>query len=174
MSVKHGLLALLADGPRYGYQLRADFETRTGGAWPLNAGQVYTTLGRLERDGLVVQQGQDSEGHLFYALAEPGRQELASWLETPVDRAPPPRDELAIKLALAADLSGVDPRTVVQRQRTATVSSLQGLTRQRAQALDASDLGCLIVLDALRASAEAELRFLDTCDARFADRKATP
>ena len=53
MSVKHGLLALLCEGPRYGYELKAAFETRTGEAWPLNVGQVYTTLARLERDGQV-------------------------------------------------------------------------------------------------------------------------
>ena len=50
MSVKFGLLALFADGPKYGYQLRTDFEARTGGTWPVNVGQVYTTLERLERD----------------------------------------------------------------------------------------------------------------------------
>src|SRR6266511_1516280 len=53
MSVKHGLLALLERGPMCGYQLRVAFEESTGGTWPLNIGQVYTTLSRLERDGLV-------------------------------------------------------------------------------------------------------------------------
>ncbi|HKX67810.1 MAG TPA: hypothetical protein VJN29_11345 [Intrasporangium sp.] len=46
MSVKQGLLALLADGPTYGARPRSDFEARTGGTWPLNIGQVYTTLAR--------------------------------------------------------------------------------------------------------------------------------
>ena len=53
MPVREGLLALLADGPRNGYQLKVDFEAATGGVWPLNFGQVYTTLDRLARDGLV-------------------------------------------------------------------------------------------------------------------------
>ena len=53
MSIRQGILAMLAAGPRYGYQLRTEFEERTGGTWPLNIGQVYTTLSRLERDGLV-------------------------------------------------------------------------------------------------------------------------
>ena len=48
MSIRHSLLALLQDKPRYGYQLRVEFEDRTGSAWPLNIGQVYTTLARLE------------------------------------------------------------------------------------------------------------------------------
>ena len=56
--VKNGLLALLERGPMYGYQLRAEFEASTGATWPLNVGQVYTTLSRLERDGLVEPVGE--------------------------------------------------------------------------------------------------------------------
>lgn len=170
MSIKHGLLALLSEGPRYGYELRSGFEARTGGAWPLNAGQVYTTLGRLERDGLVTQQGTDDEGHVYYALNDAGRVELQAWFETPVERTPPPRDELAIKLALATGLSGVDLATVVQRQRSATLATLQSLTRQKATALDAEHTGPLVVLDALLSAADAEARFLDVFDARTASR----
>ena len=53
MSVPHALLALLSEGPKYGLRLQNEFEARTGEVWPLNVGQVYTTLQRLERDGLV-------------------------------------------------------------------------------------------------------------------------
>ena len=53
MSIRNSLLALLQDRPRYGYQLRIEFEDRTGSTWPLNIGQVYTTLSRLERDDMV-------------------------------------------------------------------------------------------------------------------------
>ena len=63
MSVKQALLALLEQGPMYGYQLRSEFEERTGATWPLNVGQVYTTLARLERDRLVEGTGADDEGH---------------------------------------------------------------------------------------------------------------
>lgn len=171
MSVKHGLLALLSDGPRYGYDLRCAFEASTGGAWPLNVGQVYTTLGRLERDGLVDQQGVDDDGHVFYALTDLGRQELQDWFTAPVERTPPPRDELAIKIALAASLPEVDLAEVLQRQRAATVSTLQTLTRQKASALDDGHVGRLVVLDALLASADAEARFLDTCDVRLTTRR---
>src|SRR5579862_6222018 len=55
MSVRHALLALLSEGPKYGLQLREEFEANTGQVWPLNVGQVYTTLQRLERDGLVMK-----------------------------------------------------------------------------------------------------------------------
>src|SRR3954451_11057498 len=95
MSIRHGLLALLERGPRYGYQLRTEFESRTGSTWPLNVGQVYTTVARLERDGLVVPAGEDEAGHALYAITEDGRDELKHWFASPVDRASPPRNELA-------------------------------------------------------------------------------
>src|ERR1044072_5106591 len=101
MSVRQALLALLEQGPMYGYQLRAEFEQRTGATWPLNVGQVYTTLSRLERDGLVEGTGADDEGHVHYRVPEAGRDEVSAWFTTPVPRTQPPRDELAIKLAIA-------------------------------------------------------------------------
>lgn len=135
MSIRHGLLALLDQGPRYGYQLRVEFEARTGATWPLNVGQVYTTLGRLERDGLVVPDGEDEEGHLFYAVTEKGREELRAWFDTPVPRTNPPRDELAIKLAMAVTVPGVDVHAVVQAQRRHSIQALQDYTRLKARAL---------------------------------------
>ena len=62
MSVRHALLALLSEGPKYGLQLRQEFEARTGEVWPLNVGQVYTTLQRLERDGLVESDDAGDDG----------------------------------------------------------------------------------------------------------------
>ena len=62
MSVRHALLALLSEGPKYGLQLRHEFEERTGEVWPLNVGQVYTTLQRLERDGLIESDGDGEAG----------------------------------------------------------------------------------------------------------------
>jgi len=70
MSVRHALLALLSEGPKYGLQLRHEFEERTGEVWPLNVGQVYTTLQRLERDGLVESDDDAAEGE-EYPLARP-------------------------------------------------------------------------------------------------------
>ena len=60
MSVPHALLALLTEGPKYGLRLQNEFEARTGEVWPLNVGQVYTTLQRLERDGLVEADGTEA------------------------------------------------------------------------------------------------------------------
>src|SRR5690349_23119402 len=133
MSVKHGLLALLERGPMYGYQLRAAFEETTGGTWPLNIGQVYTTLARLERDELVRELPSADAAQRSYEITEAGRTELALWFATPVSRGDRPRDELAIKLALALTTPGVDVRQVVQTQRGATMRTLQEYTRLKSR-----------------------------------------
>jgi DNA-binding PadR family transcriptional regulator len=171
MSVKNALLALLEQGPMYGYQLRAEFERRTGSTWPLNVGQVYTTLTRLERDGLVAESDADDVGHVVYRVTEAGRDEVAAWFTTPVERTQPPRDELAIKLALAVTVPGVDVGTVIQQQRSATVSALQDYTRlKRARTSDPqepADMAWSLVLESLVFAAEAEVRWLDHCEARL-------
>jgi DNA-binding PadR family transcriptional regulator len=172
MSIRQGLLALLEQSPRYGYQLRAEFEERTGATWPLNVGQVYTTLSRLERDGLVQADGEDDEGRLLYSITEDGRTEVREWFTTPVRREDRPRDELAIKLALAALVGDVDLSDVIQAQRTDTLRALQDYTRLKARALD-NDLPWLLVLDGLIFQAEAEVRWLDTCEARLAGARRT-
>ena len=169
MSVRNALLALLEQGPRYGYQLRAEFEDRTGGTWPLNVGQVYTTLSRLERDGLVEGRGEDGDGHVVYAVTAAGREEVAAWFGTPVPRTQPPREELAIKLALAVTVPGVDVGAVIQQQRSATMTALQDYTRlkRRATGDDPAELAWGLVLDSLVFTAEAEIRWLDHCEARL-------
>lgn len=167
MSIRYGLLALLKSGPKYGYQLRGEFEDATGGTWPLNVGQVYTTLGRLERDGLVEPAGTDEDGRVRYRLTPAGDADVTGWLRTPVDRSSPPRNELAIKLALALTVPGADIRHLVQTQRTATLRTLQEYTRLKRDNADA-DLPWSLVLDSLIFGAEAEVRWLDHCEARLA------
>jgi DNA-binding PadR family transcriptional regulator len=165
MSIRHGLLALLERGPMYGYQLRAAFEESTGATWPLNIGQVYTTLSRLERDGLVRPLPENDGGQRPYEITDAGRADLAQWFRTPISRTDRPRDELAIKLALALTTPGVDVRAVVQTQRTATMRTLQEYTRLKARSDRAQDLSWRLVLDAMVFQAEAEVRWLDHCEA---------
>jgi DNA-binding PadR family transcriptional regulator len=166
VSVRHGLLALLAEGPSYGYQLRTRLETRTGGTWPLNIGQVYTTLTRLERDGLVEATGAD--GQATYRITAAGRAAVADWFAGPVERRAPVRDELAIKLALAVGSPAVDAGRVLQVQRAATLRSVRELTSLRTGAAADADLAWTLALDALIFQAEAELRWLDHCESRVA------
>jgi DNA-binding PadR family transcriptional regulator len=166
MSVRYGLLALLAEAPTHGYQLKTAFERRTGGSWALNIGQVYTTLQRLERDGLVDPVARDGDRH-DYRITENGRAQLEAWFATPVAPGGPPRDELTIKVLLAVAAGDLDVTDVLQRQRNASIAQLQGYTRRKAQADPERDLAFLILLDALIFRTEAEIRWLDACEARI-------
>jgi DNA-binding PadR family transcriptional regulator len=173
VSVRQSLLAILDQGPCYGYQLRAEFDRRTGSTWPLNVGQIYSTLDRLERDGLVTKGDTDALGHVFYAITDAGSSEVATWLDSPVERGHGTRDELAIKLALAATLPGVDVATVIQTERKASLAQLQQLNRAKYAGADPDgpeELAWALVVDSMIFAAEAEARWLDHCEQRLADR----
>jgi DNA-binding PadR family transcriptional regulator len=170
MSVRQSLLALLAEGENYGYQLRQAFESRTGGTWPINVGQVYTTLNRLQRDGLIDEVGKRDDGSVIYRLTPTGRTEVDDWWGTPVDRGAPARDELAIKLAMAVTAPGVDVRALIQEQRRETLRGLQEHTRLKRRLPEpggGDDLARLLVLDNLLFAAEAEARWLDHVEQRL-------
>ena len=164
MSVPHALLALLADKPKFGLQLRDEFENETGSVWPLNVGQVYTTLQRLERDGLVATEGAEGPQRDFGITAD-GRAELMTWLRTPSD-APPPRDELVIKMLVALRVPDVNVRELVQLHRRQVVEAMQRFTRQQAEVAD-DDLAMALALDAQLFRLEGVIRWLDMADARI-------
>ena len=169
MSVRYGLLALLDEAPSHGYHLKTAFEHRTGGNWALNIGQVYTTIQRLERDGLVESIGGDpaDDDRREYRITAAGRAELATWFDHPVVAEAPARDELTIKVLLAVAAGDIDVTALLQRQRRASVEQLQAYTRRKAKADPRQDVAFLILLDALIFRTEAEIRWLDACDARI-------
>jgi len=134
MAIRLGLLALLDEGPAYGYQLKATFEERTGGTWPLNIGQGSTTLARAERDGLVAQLEVGDDGRVVYEITDAGRHEVGDWFASPVRRDAPARDELTIKLAVAVTAPWVDVASIVQTQRSGTMRTLHALTRLKIDA----------------------------------------
>lgn len=164
MSVRHAMLALLSDGPRYGFQLREEFEARTGELWPLNVGQVYTTLQRLERDGLVESEEPGDDGRQrWFRVTTAGRDELARWLGTPPDLSLPPRDELVMKILVAARLPGVSVGEVIQAHRRYLVQLMQRWTRIKEE--DAGgDPGLALVIDAELFRLDALLRWLDVAE----------
>lgn len=180
MSVKHGLLALLAEEPMGVYRLRKEFEARTGGSWPVNIGQVYSTMQRLERDGLVVKLDEQGEDVDRYEPTGRGRDEAATWWRTPVSRGDTGRDELVIKLALAVSAAGVDVRDIVQAQRSETMRAMRDFTRLKAQlpgpgeAVTSPELAWSLVLDHHTFTAEAEVRWLDHIEASVARAVLTP
>ncbi len=167
MSVRHALLALLSEEPKYGLQLRQEFEAGTGEVWPLNVGQVYMTLQRLERDGLVASDEASDEGpQKVYRLTDAGRDELTSWLGPPPDTGVPPRDELVIKVLVALRMRGVDVVELVQSHRRHLVATMQSFTELKAEA-DERDLGLLLVADAEIYRLDAVIRWLDSAEARL-------
>jgi DNA-binding PadR family transcriptional regulator len=167
LSVRHALLALLSEGPKYGLQLRQEFEERTGEVWPLNVGQVYTTLQRLERDGLVVSDGTGQEGpQKGFRITPQGVEELAGWLRTPPNLSSPPRDELVIKVLIALRVPDVDVHEVVQSHRRYLVELMQQWTRLKEYAAD-GDLGFALAVDAELFRLEAVIRWLDAVDGRI-------
>ncbi|MEX2323149.1 MAG: PadR family transcriptional regulator [Acidimicrobiia bacterium] len=171
MGIKEGLLSLLANGPAHGYQLKVDFESATGEAWPLNIGQVYTTLQRLERDGLVELVETDGDGRHIYAITHAGSAVLGEWMLSPVERTVTNRDDISMKLLLAMSAGVVDPLAVISVQRNATMSGLQDYTRLKSDA-DPADLAWLLHVDRLILRAEAELRWLDRVEERLVSRSA--
>jgi DNA-binding PadR family transcriptional regulator len=174
MSVRHALLALLSEGPKYGLQLRQEFEARTGEVWPLNVGQVYTTLQRLERDGLVESDNALEDGQQKgFRITADGQEELAEWLRTPPDMTSPPRDELVIKVLVALRVPGVDVHEVVQMHRRYLVELMQQWTRLKEDEAE-QDLGFALVVDAELFRLDSVIRWLDAADGRIKRLSADP
>ena len=168
MSVPHALLALLSEKPKYGLRLQNEFEARTGEVWPLNVGQVYTTLQRLERDGLVESdgEGERSQKQKRYRITSAGAQALAEWLRTPPELVPPPRDELVIKVLVALQVPGIDVPEILQVHRRHAIEVMQRYTRIKAEAAE-DDVSLALVADAELFRLEAIVRWLDAADVRL-------
>jgi DNA-binding PadR family transcriptional regulator len=169
MSVPHALLALLSEGPKYGLRLQNEFESRTGEVWPLNIGQVYTTLQRLERDGLVEADGEGERPRKLFRITSAGTHDLASWLRTPPELVPPPRDELVIKVLVALQIPGIDIHEILQVHRRHAIEVMQRYTQVKAEAAE-NDVPLALVADAELFRLEAIVRWLDAADVRLKQR----
>jgi DNA-binding PadR family transcriptional regulator len=181
VTIRNSLLVILDERQFYGYELRQEFEARTGSVWPLNIGQVYTTLDRLQRDGLVSTAGEDAEGRRLWQITRAGRSECDRWLTTPIEQVERGRDALAMKLAIASTLPQSDIASIIQAQRESTTRALQDLTRTKAAGGDPlvpSELAWLLVVDSMIFQAEAEIRWLDHSEQRLsiavANRASSP
>lgn len=167
MGVKEGLLALLRTHAKHGYQLKGDFEEATGRLWPLNIGQVYTSLQRLERDHLVTVAADGGERRSYRVTAD-GMSFLREWLLRPVPRDGEARDEATMKVLMAAASGAAGVDEVVSRQRGETMQALQRFTRRKARTSPA-DFATLVQLDRLILRCRAELEWLDLVEARSED-----
>jgi DNA-binding PadR family transcriptional regulator len=170
MSVRHALLALLSEGPKYGLQLREEFEARTGEVWPLNVGQVYTTLQRLERDGLVAAvddtAGKEPGPQKAYRITAAGTAELGEWLRVPPEISSPPRDELVMKVLLAARAPGTDVHEVIRAHRGYLVQLMREWNRLKEEEAE-FDLAFALVVDAELFRLESVVRWLDVAEERL-------
>lgn len=176
MSVRQSLLAILDQGPCYGYQLKHEYDRRTGATSTLNVGQIYNTLERLERDGLVRRGEADERGHVYWQITEDGSLEVARWLASPVVRNSTTRDELAVKLAVAATLPGTDVAAVIRAQRVESLAQLHALQQARYRGESAGgpeELAWSLVMDSMLFAAEAETRWLDRVEERLSQHPAT-
>jgi DNA-binding PadR family transcriptional regulator len=165
MSIRHSLLALLSTGPKYGQQLKAEFESRTGELWPLNVGQVYTTLNRLERDGLVTATEEPDAALRPYDITATGRTELETWFRSPPGDEPPPRDELVMKVMIATSVAPAAAGDIIQTHRRQLLEGMRRYTRIKAG--DDASVATSIMCDAELFRLEAAVRWLDSVDARL-------
>ncbi len=167
MGVREGLLTLLAERPRHGYDLRAEFERRTAGLWGLNSGQVYTTLDRLTRDGLVSGEDDpdDTSGRRrLYALTDAGSGALDSWRAGLAAHTDAPREDLVMEILLAADGPTHTVLPVIDHARHRILQHLQELRRAQRDDPDGT-LAAQLVTEVLLARREADLRWLDRTEA---------
>lgn len=168
MSVPDGLLVLLRDGPRHGYQLATEFAERTADRWSLNTGQVYTTLDRLVRDGFVEPDGGAGADprRRAYRLTPAGALRAETWLVAPPPAPDDQRDELVLRVLLTAAVAPAAAVEVVDRQRRQLVERLQELRRHQRSAAD-QGLVARMAADAAATRLEADLRWLDLCEERL-------
>ncbi|MEU7930340.1 PadR family transcriptional regulator [Micromonospora echinofusca] len=167
VAIQHAVLALLAGGPSYGYELKGAFEEAVGPQWgPLNIGHLYQILDRLSRDGLVVAERHPQPvkpDRLVYEITTEGRAELARWLGEPSPRSGGFRDDFFLKVTAAAR-SGepTTVRTVLGNQRGHLMRELRNLDGLR-RAADDPVVGLL--LSAAARHVEADLAFVDDAEA---------
>jgi DNA-binding PadR family transcriptional regulator len=176
-SVQNALLALLSQRPRHGYELRDLFEAALGGHWELNSGQIYSSLDRLARDGLVVEESIEKGGgpdKRLWTLTDEGKKELASWFESPVPRDYRLRDEFYLKLMIALVTLPMKARQILLVQRRELFRELHDLTARRNVLDPHQQLARILLLDSAIMHTEAELRWIEMVEARLDDIRGQP
>lgn len=160
MSVKHSLLALLYEKPRHGYELKTGFDELVQSMWPLNAGQVYTTLDRLERDNLVESPGHDQKDRKLYTITEPGKEELWTWLEKPVGRSLL-KDEFYFKYLCARHVDYEEEKQMIQAQKQTMIKDVLHLTQMKKQMNQSGNRTMKMLVEGALLHLEADIKWLD-------------
>jgi DNA-binding PadR family transcriptional regulator len=165
------VLAMLAKEPSQGYQLRARLDQALGPLGEgINAGQIYVTLGRLEKAGLVAREGEATErsDRKMYALTSAGQERVNEWLNE-VSWPRPDLAEFHLKLVAAAQAGLADPITIIDTQRRELLRRLRDVQRAAMNELDRSDAGLLLEGIVLRL--QADLRWLEACELSWTGRR---
>jgi DNA-binding PadR family transcriptional regulator len=178
MSVRNALLGLLAQKPRHGYELHAAFEAVVGGEqnWDVKPAQIYTTLTRLEKDGLVKEDGLEQGGgpeKRIYTVTRAGREALAEWFASGV-ALDHQRDEFFVKLLLAIATGEASPLKIIQTQRNKLYQDLHALTAHRNLTDPKIALAQLLLYDKAIMHLEADVRWLDMVEARIDEVQKQP
>jgi DNA-binding PadR family transcriptional regulator len=162
MSLRYGVLGILAEQPLHGYQVRNRFEGMLGGTWDVNIGQVYATLQRLERDGMVRTAGaRGDRGKLVYELTDLGRGELESWLAEPDSGPQALRQEVYVKLLLAARVANGGLPDLLLKQRRAYLQRLRDVSGLEQRARDDGKDDLALLLRGALLHTEADLTLID-------------
>lgn len=178
MSVRHAILAMLAQEPRHGYELHSTFQAVVGGAgvWPLNTAQVYSTLSRLEEAGLVVKTATRRAGgpdqHIF-DITPVGRVELDRWYSSGITSMHQ-RDEVFLKITLGLGDEHADPESIIRNQRTTLYRDLHELTTRRNGLPASYGLAQALLLDKAIMHIEADLRWLEIAESRLIEMRKLP
>jgi DNA-binding PadR family transcriptional regulator len=166
MAIHHAVLALLADGPSYGYELKSSFEESIGPQWgELNIGHLYQILDRLVRDELVTRKviaQEDRPDKIVYRLTVKGREELDSWLAQPFVRQSGYRDDFFLKLFASSKLGKRALRQTIRVQRDAYLSELASLAELRTEYEDVPLVALLV--DAAVLHTEANLKLVERAE----------
>jgi DNA-binding PadR family transcriptional regulator len=162
LSLKYGVLGLLAEQPLHGYEVKNRFESMLGGTWEVNIGQIYTTLQRLERDGWVRPVGpRGDRGKLLYELSDTGRKQLSDWLAQPDSGPQQLHEDIYVKLLLATRVANGGLPALLVRQKRAYLQRLRDLNvlEERARHDGRNDLARLVRGALLHT--EADLKWVD-------------
>lgn len=174
MSVKNTLLALLYQRPMHGYELGKQLPLVLNAEWDVKPGQIASTLGRLKDAELVdydLETDNDAPNRKVYALTPAGVEELTVWYLTPEVRDYRLGDTFYVKLVLSLIDGPVTPEAVLISQRRELYRQLHDVTEMRRQADPASQLPWILLLDSAIMHLEADLRWIEMCEARLPDLK---
>jgi DNA-binding PadR family transcriptional regulator len=178
MSVRHAVLGLLAQRPRHGYELRAAFQAVAGGEenWDVKPAQIYTTLARLEQNGLVAKDSVEQDAgpeKRIYAITLAGRKTLKEWFACGIEPEHQ-HDEFFLKLMIGLVSGGPDPYRLIQNQRAHLFQELHDITEHRSHSDPSKELAKILLLDKVVMHLEADLRWLDMIEARLDEIRRQP